>query len=73
MQITAPNITWQENLTLRLKNSQRFHTMLIGKLSIDNETDDHHAWQPRQTRPTVSFSVEKAKFKQAAASQTGGC
>ena len=47
--------------------------MLIGKLSIDNEMDDYNVSQPRQTRPRVSFSVGKAKFKQAAASQTGSC
>ena len=37
---------------------------LIGTLSIDNETDDDDASQPRQTGPRVSFWAEKTKFKQ---------
>ena len=36
----------------------------IGTLSIDNETDDDDASQPRQTGPRVSFSAGKTKFKQ---------
>ena len=38
--------------------------MEIGTLSIDNETHDDDASQPRQTGPRVSFSVGKTKFKQ---------
>ena len=37
---------------------------LLGTLSIDNETDDDDASQPRQTGPRVSFSAGKTKFKQ---------
>ena len=37
---------------------------LIGALSIDNETDDDDASQPRQTGPRVSFLVGKTKFRQ---------
>ena len=38
--------------------------MEIGTLSIDNETRNDDASQPRQTGPRVSFSVGKTKFKQ---------
>ena len=49
--------------------------MLIGKLNIDNETDDYNASQPRQTRPRVSVLVGKRSLsrrqlpKQAVANQ----
>ena len=33
-------------------------------LSIDNETDNDDASQPRQTGPRVTFSAGKTKFKQ---------
>ena len=33
-------------------------------LSIDNETDDDDASEPRQTGPRVSFSAGKTKFNQ---------
>ena len=33
-------------------------------LSINNETNDDVASQPRQTGPRVSFSAGKTKFKQ---------
>ena len=37
---------------------------VIGTLSIDNETDDDDVSRPRPTRPRVSFSAGKTKFKQ---------
>ena len=44
-------------------NSFHRNRLLIGTLSIDNETDDDDASQPRQTGPRVSFSAGKTKFK----------
>ena len=41
-----------------------FPAAILGTLSIDNETDDDDASQPRQPGPTVSFSAGKTKFKQ---------
>ena len=37
---------------------------VIGTLSIDNETDDDDASQPRQSGLRVSLSAGKTKFKQ---------
>ena len=47
-----------------LLKSLKIFTRILGTLSIDNETDDDDASQPRQTGPRVSFSAGKTKFKQ---------
>ena len=46
--------------------------MEIGTLSIDNETRDDDASQPRQTGPRVSFSVGKTSLSSAASQPHGG-
>ena len=48
----------------KLANTEREFYKIVGTLSIDNETDNDDASQPRQNGPRVSFSGGKTKFKQ---------